>query len=841
MSIILFSALPALAEKRIAVLPFEVLSEKSDLKQFGVGTTDTLTTALSTVKDFIMLDRGQIQAVMKENAFQQTAFVDQKSSIKLGSLLGAEILVMGSIQSLGDDYRINSHFTEVKTGKILKSAVVTGKNIFELQDQLSQELISIENVIVSESEKKEITSVTKSTSNMEAYNYFIQGRNEYLLFTREGLEKSIKFYDKALSIDSNYSLALSSKAESQALLCYDLFKNDEPYQDIYQEAEKNATKALELNPDSSIALRAMSVFLISRGDYQEAEKHLNKALEINPNDAESYVWLYEVLEDSKNEKKKEYLDKALTINPYLVPANKKYSDYYFDLGKYDLAKDYLIKVLQVNPLNSFIYYKISNIEKKEKNFEQAIKSLKQALRINPEYPFLHVSLAQLYINQKKYDEAIKSAKKSVELNSKYIYGYKYLAMANYYKKDFNNAVKAYQDVYNLDPKDISNMYLLASSYVKLKNYKKAEEYLNKVLEIDSKYPNTHSLLASVYQIQNKNDASINEYIKELEINPNDLVALYSVGNYYYSKKDYKNTSIYLKKLLDLEPNFDISVYLYLGDTFKELGNKNKSEFYYNNYLAKAEKNVKNNSNDLVNLLGLAYLYKEKGNYKQSILYYEKAYKISPSNDISLELADSYLKNKDSDKALEILNKVILKDKKNVAVYKQIAEIYESKKNLDLAISNYLKYSDLNKEDTSIFEKISILYSKLGKKKESETYYYKFISTSGSNSLTKEKIVSMFYETTDNEKRIFLLKQLIKLEPNNPHFHNNLGALYHQKGLLDNALTEYNEAIKIKPDFDISYENLGMIYEAKGNKLEASKFYKKACELGRSSACGYLSE
>ena len=62
---------------------------------------------------------------------------------------------------------------------------------------------------------------------------------------------------------------------------------------------------------------------------------------------------------------------------------------------------------------------------------------------------------------------------------------------------------------------------------------------------------------------------------------------------------------------------------------------------------------------------------------------------------------------------------------------------------------------------------------------------------------------------------------------------------HQKGDLDKALIEYNEAINIKPDFAASYENIGMIYEAKRNKVEASKFYKKACDLGRSSACEYL--
>jgi tetratricopeptide (TPR) repeat protein len=843
-SILIFSALPALAEKRIAVLPFEILSEKNDLKQFGVGTTDTLTTALSTVKEFIMLDRGQIQAVMKENAFQQSAFVDPKTSVKLGSLLGAEVLVMGSIQTFEDSYRINSHFTEVKTGKILKSAQVTGKNIFELQDQLSQELIKFENVVITESEQKEITSVTKATSNINAYELFTKGRNEYLLFTREGLEKSITYYDEALKLDSNYDLALASKAEAQALLCYDLFKNDEPYQDIYNQAEKNATKALELNPNSSIALRAMSVFLISRGDYKEAEKYLTKALEINPNDAEAYVWMYEILEDSKEKKDISYLDKALNINPYLVPANKKYSDFYLDKGKYDLAKDYLIKILKVNPLNSFSYYKISKIDEKEKNINQAIKSIKQAIKITPQYPFLHSSLARLYISNKKYDDAVKSANKSVSLNNKYIYGYKYLAMANYYKKDFNNAIKAYQEVYNLDPKDTSNIYLLASSYFKVKNYAEAEVWTKKLLELDNKYSNAHGFLASIYQLQNKKEEANNEYLKEIELNGNNVISLYSVGNYYYEQKKYNEATIYFKKLLELEPNFDNSVYLYLGDCYKALGLKNKSEFYHNNYLAKVEKELKKNPNDYVSLLGIAYLYKEMGNYKESIKYYEKVSKIAPSNEINLELADLYSKTK-ANKKVESTDKlsksenIVIKPEENI-VSKNSTTINKEKNN-----------SNVVKEEKVVINKkvnndIKILDSKSKQEPKKTNSVKTVINTKNTTKekskiiiLNKDDIISEFYSTTDTDKRISLLIKLIQIEPDSPDFHNNLGALYHQKGDLDKALIEYNEAINIKPDFAASYENIGMIYEAKRNKVEASKFYKKACDLGRSSACEYL--
>ena len=68
--------MPAWAEKKISVLPFEILTQKEDMKQFGIGTMDSLTNALSNVPEFIMVDRGQLNTILKEQAFQKQ--LDQK-------------------------------------------------------------------------------------------------------------------------------------------------------------------------------------------------------------------------------------------------------------------------------------------------------------------------------------------------------------------------------------------------------------------------------------------------------------------------------------------------------------------------------------------------------------------------------------------------------------------------------------------------------------------------------------------------------------------------------------------------------------------------------------------
>ena len=111
----LFAA-PSYAEKRLAVLPFDVPESRPDMKQFGIGITDTINIALSGIHDFIMIDRSQFENILKEQAFQQSGMTDPEKITKLGRLVGAEILIVGSIQTDGLSYRITARLTEVETG-----------------------------------------------------------------------------------------------------------------------------------------------------------------------------------------------------------------------------------------------------------------------------------------------------------------------------------------------------------------------------------------------------------------------------------------------------------------------------------------------------------------------------------------------------------------------------------------------------------------------------------------------------------------------------------------------------------------------------------------------------
>ncbi|RYY00211.1 hypothetical protein EON78_01730, partial [bacterium] len=267
-SIFLLS-LSAEAKKTIAVLPFEVLSEDPEYKQFGIGTMDTLSVALTSIPEFTMIDRGRMTNTIKEQAFQQSGLADLSQSVKLGKILGAEILVTGTIQSFDKKFRVTASFIDVQTGKIVQASKVTGENIFDLQDQLADQIILLENVKLSSQQRQEISKITKATTNNLAFDNYTNGKTEYykllnVALTGENMpetqqlelfNKAIEYFDKAIEADSNYFLAIASKGETQGLLSKflkfsetnkDLKKSEE----YLKKAEENVEAAYKISNNS---------------------------------------------------------------------------------------------------------------------------------------------------------------------------------------------------------------------------------------------------------------------------------------------------------------------------------------------------------------------------------------------------------------------------------------------------------------------------------------------------------------------------------------------------------------------------------------------------------------
>jgi curli biogenesis system outer membrane secretion channel CsgG len=87
-------------KKRIAVINFE---DKSGYgHNIGSGIADMLVTSLVESDKYMVIERAELDEVMKEQALGMSGAVTPQSAAKVGQLLGVETIVTGSISEFGD-------------------------------------------------------------------------------------------------------------------------------------------------------------------------------------------------------------------------------------------------------------------------------------------------------------------------------------------------------------------------------------------------------------------------------------------------------------------------------------------------------------------------------------------------------------------------------------------------------------------------------------------------------------------------------------------------------------------------------------------------------------------
>ena len=89
--------------------------------------TDALINELSKTGSFQMMERSQMDQILKEQGFQQSGACDAgQCAVEMGRLLGIQTMLTGSIGRLGDTYVLSTRMVDVRTGAILKS---TSRNV----------------------------------------------------------------------------------------------------------------------------------------------------------------------------------------------------------------------------------------------------------------------------------------------------------------------------------------------------------------------------------------------------------------------------------------------------------------------------------------------------------------------------------------------------------------------------------------------------------------------------------------------------------------------------------------------------------------------------------------
>lgn len=149
--LIIFLTIPPLQaqqELEAGNLTLAVMDFKNNSSVFGYdrlerAIPEMLKTELSRSPEILVVERSKIESILKEQALAQTGVIEQETAQEVGRLAGAEYIITGDINTIGNQLRIDAHLLRVATGQVLGEKI-TGKTVENIEPMvklLAQNLI----------------------------------------------------------------------------------------------------------------------------------------------------------------------------------------------------------------------------------------------------------------------------------------------------------------------------------------------------------------------------------------------------------------------------------------------------------------------------------------------------------------------------------------------------------------------------------------------------------------------------------------------------------------------------------------------------------------------------
>ena len=290
------------AEKpSIAVLPFNNMSGDTEQEYFSDGITEDIITDLSKVSGLFVVGRN-------------TSFTYKGKALQLQQVaaeLGVKFLLEGSVRKAGQRVRVTGQLIDGTTGGHLWADRYDRDltDIFEIQDEITTAIVDQLKIRLLPKEKKAIERAP--TGNVEAYNYYLKGRQLFHAFTKSYLLLAKEMFAKAVEIDPNYARAYAGMASSISRL-WGMYN----VPTVAEELLAITDKALALDPNLSEAHAARGEALANSDRRSEAAAAFERALELDPNSFDaSLSYARFCVTEGKHEKAIELYTRALELQP----------------------------------------------------------------------------------------------------------------------------------------------------------------------------------------------------------------------------------------------------------------------------------------------------------------------------------------------------------------------------------------------------------------------------------------------------------------------------------------------------------------------------------------------
>lgn len=302
-------------------------------------------------------------------------------------------------------------------------------------------------------------------------------------------------------------------------------------------------------------------------------------------DSYNYTRGVEAINNNNAEEALDYLNKEINDHPdngYAFAWIALVRNYNEEFGRALTAANVAVKKIpsKDKEYKAFAYGTRAQVYLNLEDTIQALKDYCQAINIVPDDDRFYNQRAQVYYEQGKYDLADKDYLKMISLKEGDVMGYMGIGRNANAQKRYEDAIKQFDYVVKLEPNYSSAYSFRAESYIGLKKYNEAIDDVITALGIDRDRK-------AFYELQELADSAFEQTVAKLNVQkikePNEQSWDYDLGIVYERAAKYNKAIAYYKESLEKESN--IITASRISSCYDDLGDYDKALEYCNQAIA----------------------------------------------------------------------------------------------------------------------------------------------------------------------------------------------------------------------------------------------------------------
>jgi adenylate cyclase len=370
----------------IVVLAFQNMSTDPEQEYFADGIAEDIITDLSKISGLLVIARN-------------SAFSYKGRTIDLRQVcreLGVRYALEGSVRKAGSRVRITAQLIDGASGGHLWAERYDREltDIFALQDEVTRKIVAALEVRLTPDERRRVAG--RGTDNVEAYDWYLRGRELVWRHTRDGVAQARPLLERAVALDPHFVLPFVHLALGHV-------------QDYVNRWSADPERSLE--PQAHFALAVVHIW---QRQLEQSIADARRAIALDPNFADAYGTLGNALHYAgcPAESLEQYAHMA-RLNPHYPPIFLFFmAQDHFALGRYEEAAQLLERRLARQPDSDVSQVLLAACYGCLGRPEEARAAWQEALRINPDYSLEHRRQILPYQDPATFEQVVAGLRKA---------------------------------------------------------------------------------------------------------------------------------------------------------------------------------------------------------------------------------------------------------------------------------------------------------------------------------------------------------------------------------------------------------------------------------------------